>query len=394
MIAEAAAADGVLKWTEARGPERGVGLTGTRVDLVPLKPAEHAGALWRVSHSERDPELWRYLFYGPFESLVDFRAHLEECAHTEGAIFYTIVDEPSGKPAGIAAYLRIKPEPGVIEIGHVWFGVGMQRTAAATESVFLLAKHAFDELGFRRLEWKCDARNSRSRRTAARFGFAFEGIFRQHMIVKGRNRDTAWYAILDKDWPAIRNACQAWLTPENFDAQGRQRRRLGELREELSTEMRHQVGEGAEHVVAIRHAEEKDGPALRKMWTAYNRFYETSVPADVTRTTWKRILDESHPFGCLMAEFEGEAIGFANYVLGPYTWSRDNRCLMEDLWVQPPHRALGTGRALILALERRARAEGWTEVYWITKEDNLRARRLYESLTPADGFIQYTIETR
>jgi RimJ/RimL family protein N-acetyltransferase len=128
----------------------------------------------------------------------------------------------------VASYLRITPEHGVIEIGHIWFGTILQRTTAATEAIYLLARQAF-ELGYRRLEWKCDALNAASRRAAERFGFRFEGVFRKHQITKGRNRDTAWFAITDDEWPAIAEGYERWLAPENFDADGRQRRSLGEL---------------------------------------------------------------------------------------------------------------------------------------------------------------------
>ncbi len=130
---------------------------------------------------------------------------------------------------GLAAYLRITPELGVIEIGHIWFGTALQRTSAATEAIYLLASHAFDDLHYRRLEWKCNALNAASRRAAERFGFTFEGIFRKHQVVKGRNRDTAWYAITDDEWPAIRQGFQAWLAAENMGGEGRQIRSLGEL---------------------------------------------------------------------------------------------------------------------------------------------------------------------
>jgi RimJ/RimL family protein N-acetyltransferase len=136
---------------------------------------------------------------------------------------------PEARPLGIASYLRIKPEFGVIEIGHIWFGVPLQRTPAATEAIYLLVRHALDELGYRRLEWKCNALNAASRRAAERFGFSFEGVFRKHMVVKGRSRDTAWYAITDDEWPSIRHGFEAWLSQENFDSDGKQRRRLGEL---------------------------------------------------------------------------------------------------------------------------------------------------------------------
>ena len=136
---------------------------------------------------------------------------------------------PGEQAAGVASYLRITPDHGVIEIGHIWFGASLRRTSAATEAIYLLAAHAFDDLGYRRLEWKCDALNRASRRAAERFGFQFEGVFRQHMVVKGRNRDTAWFAITDEEWPAVRAGFRAWLSPSNRDDAGLQRRGLAEL---------------------------------------------------------------------------------------------------------------------------------------------------------------------
>jgi RimJ/RimL family protein N-acetyltransferase len=146
---------------------------------------------------------------------------------SEDPLFFAI--EAEGAPQGVTSYLRITPEHGVIEIGHIWFGSPLQRTRAATEAIYLMARHAFDDLGYRRLEWKCNALNEPSRRAAERFGFTFEGVFRKHMLVKGKNRDTAWYAIVDDDWPAIRAAFERWLAPENFDEHGVQRERLGKL---------------------------------------------------------------------------------------------------------------------------------------------------------------------
>ncbi len=148
----------------------------------------------------------------------------------EDALYFTIARTSDERPAGLAAYLRITPQFGVIEIGHIWFGGSLKRTAAATEAIYLLARHVFDDLGYRRLEWKCNSLNAASRRAAERFGFSFEGIFRKHQVVKGHNRDTAWYAVTDDDWPAIRSSFQAWLAPSNFYADGRQRRSLVELR--------------------------------------------------------------------------------------------------------------------------------------------------------------------
>jgi RimJ/RimL family protein N-acetyltransferase len=154
---------------------------------------------------------------------------LEINVASEDPLFFALVPNFSGRAAGVASYMRITPESGVIEIGNIWFGVPLRRTTAASEAIFLLARHAFDDLGYRRLEWKCNSLNAASRRAAARFGFTYEGIFRQHLVVKSRNRDTAWYAIVDGEWPEIRGGFEAWLSPENFDAEGRQRRRLEEL---------------------------------------------------------------------------------------------------------------------------------------------------------------------
>ena len=207
----------------ARAPAREV-LRGERVRLEPLDPA-HAGEL--QAETAGDPRLWDYLPYGPFEDVEAMRAHLAAQAVSDDPLFFAVVE--GGRAVGVVSYLRIEPAHGCIEIGHIWFGASLQRTPAATEVVYLLARHAFDDLGIRRLEWKCDAANARSRRAAERFGFTFEGVFRQHMIVKGRNRDTAWFAMTDGDWNGLRPAWLAWLDPANFDGAERQRRRLGEL---------------------------------------------------------------------------------------------------------------------------------------------------------------------
>ncbi len=203
-------------------------LLGTRVRLEPLDPERHADDL--LAAAAGDPQLWDYLPYGPFADAEELRGWLAERASSPDPLFLTIVDPATGRAGGVVSYLRIEPVHACIEIGHIWFGAPLQRTPAATETIYLLARHAFDDLGNRRLEWKCDAANARSRRAAARFGFTFEGVFRQHMIVKGRNRDTAWFALLDGEWPAARAAYEAWLNPANFDSDGRQRSALAAAR--------------------------------------------------------------------------------------------------------------------------------------------------------------------
>jgi RimJ/RimL family protein N-acetyltransferase len=166
---------------------------------------------------------------GPYGSPAELRHMLQRAQTSNDPLYFAVARPPDEQPLGLAAYMRITPEHGVIEIGGIWYGRPLQRTTAASEAIYLLARHAFDELGYRRLEWKCDALNVASRRAAERYGFKPEGVFLKHMVVKGRNRDTAWYAITDEEWPAIRDAFQAWLAPENFDTHRQQRRSLREL---------------------------------------------------------------------------------------------------------------------------------------------------------------------
>jgi RimJ/RimL family protein N-acetyltransferase len=219
----------VERLPSGRAPARAP-LAGAWARLEPVAVAAHAQSLYRLSHARpEDAALWTYLAYGPFPDRDAFARWLEERARSSDPLFFAIVDRASGEAAGMASYLNIVPANGTIEIGHIWFAPSLQKTRAATEAIFLLARHVFDDLGYRRLEWKCDALNEPSRRAAVRFGFTYEGTFRQHMIVKGRNRDTAWFALLDHEWPAVRAAFERWLAPENFDAAGRQRTSLGAL---------------------------------------------------------------------------------------------------------------------------------------------------------------------
>lgn len=205
-------------------------LQGRFVRLEALDVVRHGDELWRALQGP-DPALWNYLPYGPFTERSAFDAWLAGNARSRDPLFYAVVDLASGLALGLFSYLRITAQDGSIEIGHVAFGAPMQRTAGATEAIYLLARHAFDDLGYRRLEWKCDAANVRSLRAAERFGFTQEGLFRQHMVRKGRNRDTAWFSIIDGEWPARRDAFERWLMVDNFDERGQQRQRLETLRE-------------------------------------------------------------------------------------------------------------------------------------------------------------------
>lgn len=206
-------------------------LSGVHVRLERLDPEAHGDGLHAAATEGGDPRLWDYLPYGPFADRAAFGEWLAAGGASIDPWFLTIVEQRSGEPAGMLALMRIAPDAGRIEIGHVWFGGRLQRTPAATEAIYLLAAHAFEDLGNRRLEWKCNARNERSKAAAERFGFSYEGTFRQDMVVKGRNRDTAWFSILDGEWPVVGAGFRAWLDPANFDADGRQRHGLRELQE-------------------------------------------------------------------------------------------------------------------------------------------------------------------
>jgi RimJ/RimL family protein N-acetyltransferase len=224
-----AGSDKQLNWSPAGALTR-TALDGALVRLEVLDPERHAESLFTSSHGEGAEKLWRHLPYGPFGGQDEFTAWLQQRAASADPLFYAVVDLESMSALGIASFLRIEPAHGVIEIGHIWFAPALQRTRQATEAIYLLAKHAFDDLGYRRLEWKCDSLNEPSRRAADRFGFTYEGVFRQHMIVKGRNRDTAWFSMTDGEWPLRRAAFETWLAPENFDEKGRQRRSLAAIR--------------------------------------------------------------------------------------------------------------------------------------------------------------------
>jgi len=216
-----------LSWTAARPPAREV-LGGVAARLEPVDPKRHVAGLFEASLGA--DAIWNYLGYGPFADLASFTAWLEERAASADPLFFAVIDVAGDAPRGMASYMRMDLDHGVIEIGHIWFAPALQRTRAATEAIYLMARHAFDDLGYRRLEWKCDSLNAASRRAAERFGFVYEGVFRQHMVIKGRNRDTAWFAMTDGDWPVRKAAFEAWLADANFDEEGRQRRSLAAIR--------------------------------------------------------------------------------------------------------------------------------------------------------------------
>lgn len=202
-------------------------MEGAYCQLTLLDPQTHAADLFDAFAEDTDNTDWVYLPYGPFDSPSALKAWLEEIARKSDPLFYTVMDR-QGKAVGVASYLRITPASGSIEVGHIHFSPQLQTTPAATEAMYLMMRHAF-ALGYRRYEWKCDALNQRSRRSALRLGLSFEGVFRQATLYKGRNRDTAWYATIDLEWPQLKAAFEAWLDPANFDDSGQQKQSLSDL---------------------------------------------------------------------------------------------------------------------------------------------------------------------
>ncbi len=216
-------------WQPRPRPERTT-IEGRYVVLEPLDAARHGDGLYAASTVADAGERFRWLFEYPPESRAAFQPWLEKVEASQDPLFFTVVDKASGTIAGRQTIMRIEPAFGVAEIGNIYWGPTVSRTPAATEAHFLFARYIFDDLGYRRWEWKCNNRNEPSKRAAERFGFSFEGVFRQHLVVKGENRDTAWYSIIDKEWPDLRKAYEGWLDPANFDAEGKQKRRLEDFR--------------------------------------------------------------------------------------------------------------------------------------------------------------------
>jgi RimJ/RimL family protein N-acetyltransferase len=213
----------LLDWKPAPRPVP-VTLRGHYVTLEPLDADRHGEALWQAANGH--DELWTWLFDGPYAMEADLRRAIAEKQAASGFVFLAILPEASRRAEGWASFMRAEPAHGVVEVGNILLTPALQRTTAATEVMYLMARHIFEDLSYRRYEWKCNAENLPSRRAAGRLGFTFEGIFRQHMVVKGQNRDTAWFSMLDHEWPARKRAFEAWLDPGNFDEEGLQRKTL------------------------------------------------------------------------------------------------------------------------------------------------------------------------
>lgn len=228
-------------WTARPRPPR-TPMDGRFCRLEPLDPARHAGALWEANSDDETGRMWTYLTVGPFSGPDAHRAWLESVAPSEDPLFHAIIDQATGRAVGLAAYLRIDPANGCLEVGHLQFSPRLQRRPAATEAMYLMMRRAFDDLQYRRYEWKCDSLNAPSRAAALRYGFAYEGLFRQAVVYKGRSRDTAWFSVTDEEWPVVKAAFEKWLAPENFDLEGQQRQSLATLRGALGDPSRGAIG--------------------------------------------------------------------------------------------------------------------------------------------------------
>ena len=219
----------LASWSPPPMPPR-TAMAGRFCTVRPLDPERDAAQLFEAFAEDRDGRMWTYLPREPYTSAAQVRLWADAACKTDDPLVHTIVDHATGDAVGTANYMRIDPPSGVIEIGSITYSPRLQRRPAGTEAMFLMMRRVFDELGYRRYEWKCNSLNAPSRAAAARYGFQYEGLFRQAQIVKGRNRDTAWFSILDSEWPALRAAFEGWLNPGNFTADGQQRRGLASLR--------------------------------------------------------------------------------------------------------------------------------------------------------------------
>jgi RimJ/RimL family protein N-acetyltransferase len=349
----------LANWTPRPRPERRAH-EGRYVRLEPLDPARHGDALFEAGPT--DAALLRYLPERPFADRASFQPWLDKAGASEDPLFFAVTDKASGRAEGRLSLMRIDPAHGVIETGHLLFGRRLGQTRGATEAIYLLARHVFDELGYRRFEWKCNDRNEPSKRAATRFGFVFEGVFRQHMVVKGENRDTAWYAMLDSEWPARRRAFERWLDPANFDESGRQRLSLSALNVD-------RLGAG-DPGLRLRLVRPDDLAALGELQrTAYapNRAVLGVEPLPL-QLDYDSILGH---YEAWIVDGEGGLAGAL--ILDPYP----DHLLIWSLATDPSAQRQGIGKRLLAAAEERARQLGLDTLRLYTGEKLVANVRWY-----------------
>ena len=220
--------ESLANWSSAQFPSY-IAFEGSFCRIEPIDVKRHAEELFEAYAVDIDNKMWTYMSYGPFKSVENVQQWLEHASQKTDPQFYVLIEKKTNKAVGLSSYMRIKPEHGVIEVGGISFSPLLQRTAIATEIMYLMMKRVFEELGYRRYEWKCDALNTASCNAAIRFGFSYDGTFRKHIVYQNRSRDTAWYSMLDDEWPLLKLAYEQWLAPENFNNNGQQLIKLSEF---------------------------------------------------------------------------------------------------------------------------------------------------------------------
>ncbi|MCS3429956.1 GNAT family N-acetyltransferase [Klebsiella sp. BIGb0407] len=369
-------------WQPCGLPQR-ITLEGRYCRLEALDVARHGNALWEAWQQAPDNSGWTYLSIGPFSTRDDFIDYLNQAAGCQDPFHFAVVDNDSGQATGTLSLMRIDHKSGTIEEGWVVFSPLLQRSVQATEAHFLLMKYAFETLGYRRYEWKCDSLNAPSRRAALRLGFRYEGLFRNAVIYKQRTRDTAWFSIIADEWPRIKAGFEAWLAADNM-AHGIQKVSLSKLRDTP----------GAPTALAghltVRLLNAGDLLQWQGLWQGYLTFYESDLPASLSTLTWERLLDPSELIkGMAAFDEKGIMLGFTHFVYHRSSWSATYYCYLEDLFTAPDARGKGVARALIEAVRIQAMADNCSRLYWHTHENNTRAQALYDRVATQSGFIQY-----
>ncbi|MDC7702260.1 GNAT family N-acetyltransferase [Vogesella indigofera] len=357
----------VENWQGATPPQR-VTLPGRSCRVEPFSRQQHGAGLRAALELDVDGRDWAYLMPRP-QTDADWSNWFGMMEDSRDPLFFAIVDQASGQAIGSCSYLRIDAAGGVIEIGWLRFSPLLQRSVAATEAMYLLMRQAFD-WGYRRYEWKCNALNAPSLRAAERLGFTFEGIFRQARVNWGLNRDTAWFSLLDSEWPANRTVLEAWLNAANFDAEGRQCRSLDECRRSLTAQTQQD---------GVRLATLADLPQLAALFDGYRQFYgrhdDAATSQDFIR---QRLLQGDTTI--LVYQRAGELLGFTQLcplfssVAAAPVW------LLNDLYVAEHARRRGAGRALLQAAASVAAAQGVVRLDLVTAIDNAAAQALYASM--------------
>jgi RimJ/RimL family protein N-acetyltransferase len=356
----------IAGWVARPRPER-TRLSGKYCRLEPVDAQAHASDLFSAYAEAPDDRDWTYLFAARPQTEEQAREYLTKLAASEDPLHFTIVDQQSGKAVGTAALMRIDPAHGVIEVGSINYSPRLKQTPAGTEAMYLLMRYAFDQLGYRRYEWKCDSLNAPSRAAAARYGFTFEGIFRKAIVYKERNRDTAWYSIVDDEWPRVRAAFESWLDAHNFDERGRQKRSLSSMRADLAAQDKTLVAATRAHLkemMAWFPTREAcavwSGPAFRFPFTEQTFFDDAKVA-------------ELPSFA--LVDTAGSLLGFGQYYL------REGRCHFGRLAINPGFRSRGLGTRLVsLLASAGCSALGVEECSLFVSNGNDRAERLYERI--------------